>query len=677
MKKTFLVLALLSSLNIAFAQSFSNYFSGYFYSISLKTSGEYVFIGGTNKINVFKTDGSFVETKYATGSVTSIAKAESGKIYFGVSSGQILVYDNGNWSEVFLNDEMTCRYIAGIAIDQNDNIWITTHCSTSEFSSISSFNGETWQNIIGFGDTITIQYADQIIIDSNNYVYAGFNASGGTTWSYGIVRIGENDTTIYNYTNSNYQVACRHSSFLDMNNNPWFGGCYKSISYFDGENWTMEANDEIFHENDAFYAIGQQNNSFMLFGTTAGLYVQNENSWEKFTTEDMLLFDEIRGIGTDENSNIWITANNNENYFPVDYRYSCLTNFNYQNSVNYFPNTHIGNPRNIKFIESDIYTFQNSPLSIFDGENWNIDITQNDFFNLITNDICKDNSGNLWIGTNNGLYKINISQQVEHITDINGNAVANIKALGTLNNKIWLVSSDNKLYKSENGTWTQIEIPIGYSLAHTTKMFIRSENEIWFTILANSAIKYDTNGWQRFSEEQGFLPNQSINDICFHGDSTWFATRYGAVLMHNETLNFYCNDSSSFSGYSNLQSVHIDKTGLLWFGNMQGAMTFDGQNINYLQPSNLAEPIYTIREDDNNNIWFCGGKSLSKYHYEYNRIENNKLTASHLKSYPNPATNNLNIELPKEIINDIVEIYSTTGSLVLQQKVQTGTNNIN
>jgi hypothetical protein len=47
-----------------------------------------------------------------------------------------------------------------------------------------------------------------------------------------------------------------------------------------------------------------------------------------------------------------------------------------------------------------------------------------------------------------------------------------------------------------------------------------------------------------------------------------------------------------------------------------------------------------------------------------------------LEIYPNPATDEFNFELPTDIKNDILEIYSTNGAVIYQQKAQSGTNKI-
>ena len=48
-----------------------------------------------------------------------------------------------------------------------------------------------------------------------------------------------------------------------------------------------------------------------------------------------------------------------------------------------------------------------------------------------------------------------------------------------------------------------------------------------------------------------------------------------------------------------------------------------------------------------------------------------------LEIYPNPATDEFSFELQTDIKTDILEIYSTNGAVICQQKIQAGTNKIN
>jgi ligand-binding sensor domain-containing protein len=401
------------------------------------------------------------------------------------------------------------------------------------------------------------------------------------------------------------------------------------------------------------------------------LHVQNDTGYVSYTDGNIIEFNGISNIIHDSQNNIWIATQDYQ-----DVRQGCLVKYDEDGFHNCFPNTHLGKPKLISFLNNKIYTYNNSPLSVFDYINWNIDITGTELFKTTTNSVCIDNLENTWIGTNDGLYKINSNESIEHIAELFGNEVSKVKCVGSFNNNVWVITSDNKFYKFDGAIWSEIEIPIGYSLNTATRIFVRNENEIWFTRSSRSAIKYNQNAWQIYDTTAGFLPNQNINDICFAGDSTWFATIYGAVLLYNDELSFHCNDSSFFSGYSYLQTVQVDKNGLVWFGNRKGAMAYNGETISYLQPTGSEAEIYSIREDPERNLWFCGENAVSKYTFDNSGVENSKAEQKFCKLFPNPASNLVNLELPVGVKQDVVQIFSTSGVMLISKTITDQTTQI-
>ncbi|MDD4747962.1 MAG: Holliday junction resolvase RecU, partial [Salinivirgaceae bacterium] len=57
-------------------------------------------------------------------------------------------------------------------------------------------------------------------------------------------------------------------------------------------------------------------------------------------------------------------------------------------------------------------------------------------------------------------------------------------------------------------------------------------------------------------------------------------------------------------------------------------------------------------------------------------VESKPITEFKLECYPNPASSEFFVELPQGIDDDVLEVYSTTGSLVWQQNVGVGTNSV-
>jgi hypothetical protein len=495
------ILALLLTISVG-AQEFTNYYSGYRSNYSVNADDSLVYAGCKNAINVFYKNGDFKEIIPIDGSVFSSVKDKTGNIWFAVcgiqssQSGGVIKYDGENWDFIPVDNGFVERGVTSITCDTNNNIWVTiTPINSNSNGIIAKYNGIEWANYSTFGDTLTLDYAEQIVCDSNNIIYAGIMG--------GIIAISETDTIIYSNDNSGIIVSCTHSSYIDRNNNVWFGGHDYKPQVFNGENWHQES--EV--PGGGFYAIFQDTSEMMWFGTGHGLHVQNDTGYVSYFKGEDIAFDYFHDIESDNENNIWMATFDNS--YEDDVRQGCLTKFDEDGFHNYFPNTHIGRPKQISFFNNKVFTYNYSPLSVFDGSSWNIDITENELYNYGVYAVCLDNSGNTWLGTTNGLYKINNNESIEHFTELCGNEISDVKCVGSNNNSVWVTTDNNKFYKYDGEIWSEIEIPLGYTIAGSTRIFVRNENDIWFTRLSNSAVRYHQGNWQKYDTTAGFLPNQT------------------------------------------------------------------------------------------------------------------------------------------------------------------------
>jgi ligand-binding sensor domain-containing protein len=679
MKKQILIILLVAITISSFAQSFENFYSGYFTYYCLHTTDSLIFVGGEKKINIFRIDGTYKDTKYVQGDVYSITENSQGNIYCGVYSesdnGAIVIFDGYNWETITAEDGLPHNKVFKIACDNNDNIWVTSGSGYNVEIPISKYDGSEWHNITNIGDTIDIIEADEIVIDSNNTVFVGVNTSGlETNWRSDIMAISSNDTSLFTYSNSNINLACRHSSFVDNNNHVWFGGCFNKLNRFDGTQWHHEAQDSIFG-NTSFYSIGQDASGKMLLGTYGGLFKETNDGWIKYNDESGLMFNYIFDIKKDNDGDIWMAA------FPPsddDNRRGCLTKMTDSSFEHFFPNTFIGTPRDIGFAENRLFTFGNFPYSVpitfYDGETWDIDITDNDFYNQNVIEAQTDLLGNTWITSVSQLFKLKPDNTLEVINEILQEELSTIRSLACYNNTVFL-NANLKLFKFNQSEWSEIDIS---DLPTTILLGIYplSENRLWAND-TQGAYYYDGNSWTIYNSENGLGDSYQVNDISFYGDSIWLATRHGAVLINGEEISIHLNDSSFSSGYSYFNTVHVDKNGLIWLGNNNGIALYNLETVNYIQPTEYNEAILAIREDDNCNIWACGRNAVSKHHYVYNAINNNIADNSKLNIYPNPTGSNVFVSLPNNLTEDILEVYSISGKLVFSKKVFCGVNALN
>ncbi len=658
-----------------FAQDFENIFGGYKYPLSVYADDTLIFEGCTNLINVFRNDGTFVGSHYVPGSVYSITKDTSGNIVCGVydnETGCLAIFNGQEWSHFKHDDGLPQGEIVSLAYDHNNNIWI---CMSNP-ARIVKYDGINWTEIYGFGDTITIDHTNKIVVDNSNTVFIGITVSGGTSWNYGVVAINNNDTVIYNYLNSNFQVGCRHSSFLDSNNHVWFGGCYNSLYRFDGTTWHKEAQNEVFNANNSYCAISQNTNGDMVLATGLKLYIGSGNNWLQYGIDDGLQFNSIVDADCDMQGFLWVISSNNN--ISDDPRIGCLSRLNDGVFEHFFPNSYIGIPRNILFNGNRAYTYgfagSPAPLSVFDGETWDIEKFGDGFYNKNTNAVAIDSDGNIWLGADS-LYCINTLNQKQGIDSLCGDSLGRVNCLAVSGDKIWLSDSLSRLYEYNGSEWNNLNVPENISLKWATRLLVGDENDLWF-VTGGKAYRYQSGNWTDLNTSYGFPTAEVINDITFAGDSTWFATRHGLALMYNNELHFICNDSTYSSGYSDYYTVYADRNGKIWAGNRKCAVSILGDQPEYIYPGGVEQAIYTIREDNSYKLWFCGSLSLSSLHYSLEAIEPFSRLKENLQLYPNPATDEFFVELPQWIDNDVLEIYSPNGSLVWLQTIDFGINRV-
>jgi ligand-binding sensor domain-containing protein len=673
MKKHLIILGLMMLIAIPdFAQEFENLYSGHRNQYSLFLTDSLVFVGGDNAINIYRTDGSYKETKRTQGNVYSIVSDQQGKLHFSVYSqtdGGILTYDGDNWGEITAENGLPDKRVFQLAFDQDGKLWVSFEDWVGEPSTyLSVYDGDEWTNITEIGDSLSITGANEIVVDSLNRVFIGVYATG----TGGVLCIHGSDTTFYTPGNSAINLACMHSSFVDRNNNAWFGGCFGRLSRFDGSQWQVEAQDSLF-EDQAFYSIGQKASGDMLFGTPEGLFLENGDSWTQYSTENGLLLNYIFDIKTADDDKVWMAT------IPFDQDgspYGCLSLFSGEDFSHFLPDTHGGHPRNVCFAGDSVFSFgspYNSGLvSEFNGNTWQVHWPVENYAVSYAFDVDTDASGNIWFAKPDGLFVQDAAGNTEQIETILGDSIFYARDVACANNSLW-VNTGSALYQYYQDEWTIVDVS---SLPESGYIEIHPVNDTAFWLHCNECVgKYNGNSWTIYDSDSGLEEDVWIYDMTVHNDSVWLATISGAVLIAGDEITTHLCDTASDSGCRQLNAVHVDERGLIWFGHQTGISLYDMESVTELQPAGYEENIFSITEDDNQTIWVCSQTCISKYRYDLNSADMPE--AGQMSLYPNPADNKLYMVLHADCKDDSLLVFDAQGRFVLSQAVKPGRNAIN
>ena len=282
---------------------------------------------------------------------------------------------------------------------------------TTNIVYVSAYNNINFKNITS-EDGLSQGTVETIIQDDQGYIWLGTN-DGLCRYNGYEFKIYKHDEELENSITNNYIVDIKQ----DNSGNIWVGTA-NGLSKIDTKtdlitNYNM--NDE--EKSLSHYNIGDiliTKSGDVLVGTSDGLNIYNEKKdefYRIFNKDSDLSSQFIRSLAEDENQNIWVATNNGIDKIDIK---------NNKNIISF-------KTRHGKFdiSENDIYVVRYDPKgyiwagALKEGLN-RIDINTNEVKQYKNDDrdekslpgnnvkdILRDSSGNLWVGTDNGLAKYN------------------------------------------------------------------------------------------------------------------------------------------------------------------------------------------------------------------------------------------------------------------------------
>jgi ligand-binding sensor domain-containing protein len=262
-----------------------------------------------------------------------------------------------------------------------------------------------------------------------------------------------------------------------------------------------------------------------------------------------------------------------------------------------------------------VYTQQNSELP------WDM-----------TRAVANDLDNNIWIGTDNGIVKIennkwihfNSENTIISSTAYNKNktqAVSNME-VDRQNNKWFVIGW--AVYKYDNEKWTKYD-SINSPIRWTRKIFIDQNNNAWFTSW-DGVTKFDGNNWTVFNKANSNLPTDKVLGIYVdRNDRIWIGTFEGNVRIenHNTTL---LNDVNSPLSKACISKMYEDKNGNMWFSLYKDKSDDAGiyilnQTGKWLKISHPNSKMFSENaindfylDEDNNYLWVTlNGVGILKY----------------------------------------------------------------
>lgn len=281
---------------------------------------------------------------------------------------------------------LSSNLVTSVKTDIGDNNWVCT------YGGISLYNNN-WENI-SFSEingSIESAYVTGIDTDSLDRVWLSY---------YNPIEISYFDDTVwttFNSGNSSLNTSkILRTLAIDSSNYVWVGSESLGVQYFDGDNWNkLTTSNGLIHNNVNHIAVDRNNNKWI--GTAYGISRFDGTTFTNFNESDGLIYREVTKIGVDSKNNIWVGTEKG------------LSMYDGQTWISYTADS--GMAENyIRAIAIDTADHvwcghQHGGLSQFDTNKneWYKFNTSDGLASNQINAIDVDGENNLWIGTSYGL----------------------------------------------------------------------------------------------------------------------------------------------------------------------------------------------------------------------------------------------------------------------------------
>ncbi len=455
-----------------------------------------------------------------------------------------------------------------------------------------------------------------------------------------VVSVSAQKLPFNNYTTENglsaSQVLC---VFQDDDNTLWLGTNNGGINKFNGIDFKIIGKKEGLPDQ-TIYNIEKYNKSYFI-STNNGLAVLTGDSVKVFGKEQGLNHSRVYKTFKDSKNNIWIATHEGAQLLvknslsPIkDTIVGKKPVYNiYEDSKGniWFCTLYDGlikfDGKNYISFSLDSVNVNNGLFSILEvGDNtyWlagrkglhelknNVieKIEALNFDNIQFYHISKDSRGNIWLGSNNGVY-VHRNNKFDHFTIENGLVDNYVWQIKEDNEKsLWFISNVNGISNLSSEEFINYDVEEHFNNNNITSITPIDENVFCIGTIngfslynpkENSFVKVDLSKVRKdlIGNEIHSGAYDKVNHIL------WLATEYGVIKFENNkyVATYYAEKNERVM--AKCLSVFLDNTNKLWIGTAAGICNLENNNIvKWKNPKNKEQNVFAIFQDEGNKLYF-------------------------------------------------------------------------
>lgn len=386
--------------------------------------------------------------------------------------------------------------------DKSDNLLIPTGYYIDDKCELITYNF-SGKKVIKIEKSLPFKQIDNLLIDNNENIWITNGYINNT--NEGLAKNNGKSWETINVSNSGLKDEWITSIAIDSLGNKWFGTEGGGISKFDGNNWININNSNSLLFGNYISKIEVDKNNIVWVLSDKGInYIDKENcqKFDKFTEKFYSLG--IESLMADSDGNLWIGGKN-------------------------------------------LYVYKNGALNSIPFKDANFE--NNTFIFSITKNV----NGTLYIGTRNGIFKLDkkkknldIDSSVKPRYDDIHQIAFDRKNIMWLSNYYYRPPFDNYDTDQSVGCIIQYNKSTAYYNKSNSGLpadfaeviIIDKNNKVWFGT-RNGLCSYDGSKWEIFNIENSGLPSNQISSLCFDKlGNLWIGTTKGLAVYRKGGVKF-------------------------------------------------------------------------------------------------------------------------------------------
>lgn len=512
----------------------------------------------------------------------SILQDKRGHLWIGTDGG-IFKFDGSEFTDFSEKEGIAGNETIDLSEDQEGNIWMI-----SLRKGITKYNGRNFMKYTQKDTLSEENYYRVIFTDSKNRVWIGSDA--------GLLVFQNGAISPYLTENKKKFIDPVYEIIEDSKGNIWIG-TDNGITVIQG-NKTIHLSTKNGLPSNYISAIVEDPSGNYWIGTDNGVVKLLAGSLSNEVIE--LEANLLKGIDTsvhdlliDEEKNIWVATQLNGIYIISST--SEITHLTSDNglSSNLITSLFIDNTGNIWVASDGIVKISKNAFTSYPKIKGLNDPT----IYCITEDL----EGNIWLGTDKGIYKydgINITQY----TTADGLAGNLIEASITdLKGDLWFGTSKG-LCKYNKGKFKTFTTKDGLPGNNIMSLLLDKEGNIWIGTLDGFS-KYNYQTFKNYSTKDGLSQKHVTSFLEDSKENMWIGTTNGVNKYKDGELTSYLHVKEICDHFIN--NLTEDNSGNIWLITGQCIMVYDGLDFKPLAPKEdlSSDVTYFLHNDANGNLW--------------------------------------------------------------------------